>query len=1008
MTRILTCLVFLSTCISTAYSQETFPINGVHDERSRHYAFTNATIHTDYATTIEKATLLIKEGKVVGAGVGITVPKDAVVTDLGGKHIYPSFIDIYSDYGIEELKAPKDDNPRPQMETNKKGAFGWNQSIKPETRGHELFKVNKDKAKELRKLGFGIVSTHQQDGVSRGTATLVTLGDQRDNLTVVKDRSANHLSFKKGVSKQQYPGSLMGSIALIRQTYLDGQWYSKTDEEEHNISLQAWLDNLELPQIFEVRDRLSLLRADKVGDEFEVQYIIKGSGDEYQRISEIKATDAPMIIPVNYPKAYDVEDPYDALNVTLGDMKHWELAPTNAGALEKAEINFAFTTAGLEKKDDFLGNIRKAVKHGLSEETALKALTIVPALFLEISDVAGTLDKSKEANFIITDKSIFDKECKIYQNWIRGHKYELKAYPPTDLKGVYSLEVKSEAPVSLNVKGDAGSSKAEIPVNDSTKIKVKLVQDGKLVSLSYSTEKEGKGEKTSLSGVLKGKNWEGNGTLPSGKWVSWKAVYKGEYKEDDKKDKKKGDDDEKEEEEKDPELGNVVYPFMAYGYETRPANENVLLKNATVWTNESDGKIEGADVLIKGGKISAVGKNLSAGGAKEIDCTGKHITAGIIDEHSHIAISRGVNEWTQSSSAEVSISDVVNSEDVNIYRQLSGGVTAAQLLHGSANPIGGQSGMIKMRWGYSPEEMKIAEADGFIKFALGENVKQSNWGDHNTVRFPQSRMGVEQTFYNYFIRAKEYEARMKDYKPKSKKPGPRRDLELDALLEIINSERFVTCHSYVQSEINMLMHVADSMGFKMNTFTHILEGYKVADKMKAHGVNASTFSDWWAYKYEVIDAIPHNATLMHDMGINVAINSDDAEMGRRLNQEAAKAVKYGGASEEDAFKMVTLNPAKMLHLDEQMGSLKAGKDADVVVWSDHPLSIYAQAEKTFVDGVCLFDLQEDKKMRKEIIRERARLIQKMIKEKKNGGDTQAPNGKHHHHWHCDDIGDYTN
>jgi imidazolonepropionase-like amidohydrolase len=355
-----------------------------------------------------------------------------------------------------------------------------------------------------------------------------------------------------------------------------------------------------------------------------------------------------------------------------------------------------------------------------------------------------------------------------------------------------------------------------------------------------------------------------------------------------------------------------------------------------------------------------------------------------------------VNEGTQSSSSEVRIGDVINSEDINIYRQLAGGVVASQLLHGSANPIGGQSALVKLRWGFEPEKMKISGADGFIKFALGENVKQSNWGDRAVFRYPQTRMGVEQTFYDAFIRAKEYEQQLKT------DATTRRDLELDAVVEILHQKRFITCHSYVQSEINMLMHVADSMGFKVNTFTHILEGYKVADKMKAHGVNASTFADWWAYKFEVMEAIPYNAAILTQMGVNTGINSDDAEMGRRLNQEAAKTIKYGGVSEEEAIKMVTLNPAKMLHLDAKMGSIKAGKDADLVLWSNHPLSIYAKSEMTLVDGMCMYTIDKDKKLREELKRERERIIQKMILAKRNGEKTEKKISKPQDEYHCDD------
>jgi imidazolonepropionase-like amidohydrolase len=451
----------------------------------------------------------------------------------------------------------------------------------------------------------------------------------------------------------------------------------------------------------------------------------------------------------------------------------------------------------------------------------------------------------------------------------------------------------------------------------------------------------------------------------------------------------------------------VIYPFAAYGNETLPEEVNLVFRNATVWTLEGEGKMENADVWVQNGKIRAVGKDLIAEGATEVDATGKHITPGIIDEHSHIALS-GVNEGSHAVTAEVRMYDAVDSEDVDIYRQLSGGVTAAQLLHGSANPVGGQSALVKFRWGSTPEAMRIENADGYIKFALGENVKQSNWGDNVNIRFPQTRMGVEQVYMDAFTRAQEYGAAWKGYeqlgrREKQSATPPRRDLQLDALLEIINSERFITCHSYVQSEINMLMKVAEQFDFRVNTFTHILEGYKVADKMAEHGAGGSTFSDWWAYKYEVREAIPYNAVLMHQAGVTVAINSDDAEMARRLNQEAAKVVKYGGMDEIEALKTVTLNPARLLHVDDRMGSLKVGKDGDVVVWSDHPLSIYARAEMTLIDGKVYFDAEKDREMRENIRAERARLIAKLKGAKKNGATTQRYQKKSKHRWDCEEF-----
>ncbi|MFZ9661500.1 MAG: amidohydrolase, partial [Chitinophagaceae bacterium] len=390
----------------------------------------------------------------------------------------------------------------------------------------------------------------------------------------------------------------------------------------------------------------------------------------------------------------------------------------------------------------------------------------------------------------------------------------------------------------------------------------------------------------------------------------------------------------------------------------------------------------------KAGKIIQVGKDITDPSARIIDGTGKHLTPGLIDEHSHIAAA-SINEGGQSVTSEVRIADNLNPDDINIYRQLSGGLTSSHILHGSANTIGGQTQLIKLRWGGNDDQLKFEGAAPFIKFALGENVKRSSSSMGNT-RFPDTRMGVEQVMADAFTRAKDYEKSLKAAEENNKKKGAtpiviRRDLELDALVEILNSKRFITMHSYVQSEITAALRVAERFGFRINTLTHILEGYKVADKMKAHGANASTFSDWWAYKMEVQDAIPYNAAIMTKVGVNTAINSDDAEMARRLNQEAAKSIKHGGLNQVEALKMVTINPAKMLHVDQRVGSIKAGKDADLVLWSDNPISIYAKAEKTIVDGTVYFDREKDAEMQKKLTTERSRIIQKMIGEKKGGG-----------------------
>ncbi|MEO6538307.1 MAG: amidohydrolase family protein, partial [Ferruginibacter sp.] len=999
------------------------------------YAFTNANIVKDAQTTLRNATLIIKEGKITAVGTGITIPANAVVIDCKGKFIYPSFIDIYSDYGMPVVQRQGGGFnffAAAQITSATKGAYGWNQAIKPEINAAEIFVADDAKAKPLRENGFGAVLTHQKDGIARGTGAVVSLASTKENFDIIKERAAANYSFTKGSSTQSYPQSIMGTIALLRQTFLDAQWYknqpagqSTKPTEGTNLSLQAWNNNLLLPQIFEANDKWNDIRADRIGDEFGVQFIIKAGGNEYQRMAAIAATKASFILPLNFPQAMDVEDPNEARFVSLADLKNWEMAPSNPAAFEKAGINFCITTADLKDSKQFLANLRKAIEYGLSETKALEALTKNPATLLNIYRETGSIETDKLANFIITNGPLFAEKTSILQNWVQGEKYIIKEDGFKTTSGIYNLAIISQNVVK-NYTLDVKNNNSAILTSKDT-LGVKYKSDGKLINISFSPVPGAKKRSTvakdssvnaaavkptlqdtllvkrdsliqantgddqlpeknkpvlantkltgagftepaiRLSGVNYGDIMQGTGVDTEGNMVTWTATFVKESVVKTDSIKKKSI----------PSFGKLTFPNQAYGFTEMPKQETILIKNTTVWTNEKEGIITNTDVLVQNGKITSIGKNLSSASARVIDGTGKNLTPGIIDEHSHIAAS-SINEGGQSVTSEVRIADNIFPDDVNIYRQLSGGVTTSHILHGSANTIGGQTQLIKLRWGADDNELKFKGADPFIKFALGENVKRTPSQNNN--RFPDSRMGVEQVQVDAFTRARDYENALKG--PRGK--YVRRDLELDALVEILNKKRFITCHSYVQSEILQMMNVAERFGFTLNTFTHILEGYKVADKMKAHGANASTFSDWWAYKLEVQDAIPYNATIMHNVGVNVAINSDDAEMARRLNQEAAKSIKYGGMSEEDAFKMVSLNPAIMLHIDKSVGSIKVGKDADLVLWSDNPLSVYAKPEKTIVDGIVYFDLERDIQLRQQIKTERNRIIQKMLGEKKNG------------------------
>lgn len=1023
---LLAALVCCSLFSIPAFAQPTFPENGTADPRHGYYAFTNATIVKDAATTLTNATIVIKDGKITAVGSGLSVPAGAVEVDCKGKYIYPSFIDIYTDYGTPQRQPQTTTGGfaaffTQQAESNVKGPYGWNQAIKSDVDVYKVFSVNDATAKPLREAGFGTVLTHIKDGVARGTGAVVTLATEKENLVIVKEKASANYSFNKGTSTQSYPSSMMGYIALMRQTYLDAAWYkNKPYLEGFNATLQSWNDNQSLPQIFDAGDKWNDLRADRIGDEFGVQYIIKAGQNEYQRIKEMKGTNATFILPLNYPQAQDVEDPNDARFVSLEDMKQWELAPTNPAAFDKAGIPFCLTTADLRTVSLFWTNLRKAMEYGLSEAKAMEALTKTPAMTLGVYDKVGSLDAGKMANFLITNGPIFNEKTNILFNYVQGIKYSVK--DDGNIAGIYDIAITTPAGVEKYTLDVKSTSSATMYAKDTMNSKFSF--DGKQVKLGFAVRERRQrpttqpadttrrtggfpgggfgggrfpgGETTlpvnatRLAGISNGTEWNGTGVDSMGNNLIWTAVFvkATEIKQDSVKKKDA------------PVLGKVTYPFLPFGWdeEHQPKQETILIKNATVWTSEKEGVLQNTDVLLKNGKIAAIGKNLNEPGARIIDGTGKHVSPGIIDEHSHIAAA-SINEGAQSVTSEVRIADNLNPDDINIYRQLSGGVTTSHILHGSANVIGGQTQLIKLRWGVNDDDMKFKGADGFIKFALGENVKRSNFTTTgNNTRYPDTRMGVEQILVDAFTRAKDYKKEWKDYNDakekllKEKKPltglnQPRRDLELDALVEILDNKRFITCHSYVQSEITGLIEVADKMGFKVNTFTHILEGYKVADKMLKHGANASTFSDWWAYKVEVEDAIPYNAAIMVRVGLNVAINSDDAEMARRLNQEAAKTIKYGGLSQEEALDLVTINPAKMLHVNNSVGSLKVGKDADVVVWSDNPLSIYAKSLYTIVDGTIYFDRQHDEQLQKEVDAERTRLVKKMNGEKRSGVPT---------------------
>lgn len=982
--------------LSQVKAQETFPTNGLSDKRPNKYLLKNATVHQQPGVVLEQVSVLIEGEKIIAVGKSIIDTQGSVEIDLKGKHIYPGFIDPNSSYGMPEVKKPSGSNYyNTRFDSDKPGAYAWNEAVKAEVDAAAVFQTDEKKAKLLRDMGFTVGWVNTGDGIVRGTGAVVFFAEGNEQNNILKTNVSRHFSFDKGSSAQSYPISLMGSVALLRQTYLDGEWYaSGGDKLETNLSLAAFNEKKNLPAVFQSKDILDILRADKVGDEFGEQYLFVGNGDEYQRIPELRKTNAKLIIPINFPKPFDMADPLDARGVELKKLRHWDLAPSNPAKLKTAGVEFAITPEGSGK--DFFKNLRKAIANGLSKEDALAAITTNVAKYIGMVDQLGVVKKGAIANLYITDKEIFEEGFVGFETWVNGERYITKDINSPVLATEYKIEMPNDNLLLKTTLSD-GKYKFDLFKNDSVKLKSTVKFENEYLIMSAPVVDSS--AMSQFSGFYMGDgNFKGTGVHPGGESFNWLASASDELAVE-KADPKKA-------EMASGTIAKLTFPFNSYGNEDLPARKNFLIKNATVWTNEKEGVLTNADVLVENGKIKSVGNNLSAPTSYNvIDGTGKHLTSGIIDEHSHIALF-SINE-IQTVSAQVRQTDVIDSEDIDIYRQLAGGVTVSQLLHGSADCIGGQSAIIKLKWGASPSELQIPGSDQFIKFALGENVKRGNSSTRPN-RYPITRMGVEQVYLDAFSQAKDYKKAWAVFAKNRTGVPPRKDLAMEALANILDDKMFITCHSYVQSEINMLMNVADSMGFNVNTFTHILEGYKVADKMKDREIFGSTFSDWWAYKMEVKEAIPYNAALMTKSGVTTAINSDDAEMARRLNQEAAKTMLYGGLSAEEAWKTVTLNPAKMLHLDNRMGSVKAGKDADLVLWNENPLSIYAKPDFTMIEGVIYFDQKiNEEKMNADRIEKNA-LIQAMMASKDKKEPLVRPAKAGNGHIHCDTIMEYDN
>ena len=992
----------------SVFADQTSPVIGLHHKTPTFMAFTNATIYTSPTEKLTNATLVIENGRVSSVKKNGKAPKGASVVDLTGMTVYPGFIDAYSEYGLD-FSYPDNNSRGPVYRIDRVGGNAANGAIHAQMDWSDYFSPNKEDAQKYISNGFTAVQSAKHDGILQGRGLTVSLADGLANELVYNPSTQHFASFNKGSSTQSYPSSLMGSIALLRQTFSDANWYEASkdkkitfegDHIEYNAALEA-IKNIEQQGVFfNTNNEQSLLRAAALLKKFNIKPTLLGSGFEYARIKEIRDLTANIVMPLSFAEKPELGTT-QGLDISLADLRHWERSPHNLAELANNKINLSITSHGVKGKE-FLTNLRLAIKHGLSQQAALTALTINPAKIAGISDKAGQLKSGFNADFIISQGDLF-KDGDIMSVWTRGQAHQLINPVHLAMNGDYQLtSLQTNKPLSLTI--DASSKKLNIAIKQGDQ-KLKVThQEKSSDSVSFVVTENGQAIRYRLWQADNKTDLQGRqiDSQQQSMLVAAKAI-----KPTDKENKKSA-------QESIEYVGKLTWPNRAFGQNELPKSQKVHLKNATIWTSEKSGILKNTDVLIANGEFVKIGKNLSTpSGYQSIDATGKHITAGIIDEHSHIAISRGVNEGSEAITAEVKIGDVVNPDDIQVYRALAGGVTTAQLLHGSANPIGGQAQIIQLKWGESAQNMKLKNAPQSIKLALGENVKQSNWGARFNSRYPQTRMGVEALMKDAFIRTREYKEAQKGYDKLSRrnkrKVAPiRHDYRLETINEILESTRHVHIHSYVQSEILMFLRLAEQFDFKVTTFTHILEGYKLADEMAKHGAGASTFADWWGYKFEVYDAIPQNACLMNQRGVLTSINSDSPDLIRRLNQEAAKSITYCGMSPVDAWNMVTINPAKQLKIAERVGSIKAGKQADFVIWDNDPLSVYAQAQETWIAGRQYFNIETDKAASAAQRIEKSQLINKLIADKSVKTSTTALSASDkmiQPVWHCEDHHD---
>jgi len=953
---------------------QTAPTLGMHDSSPNVHAFTNATIIVAPGETLENATLVVRGGVIEAVGTGVEPPADARVWDMEGKTLYPGFIDPHTQVGMQ--------NPREELD---RGNVSWNVQLRAQLTAEGEYELDGDGSENLRNIGFTAANSVPPLGIFRGQTAVMSLGNGEVSDRVIRPGVAQSVSLNRSWSLGfSYPTSPIGAMAFIRQTLHDTEWYESAhsayeenprglNRPESNAALASLRDAAHgnQPLLFAANSDEEVLRSLRFKGEFSnITPWIRGSGHEYRILDFISTYDVPLILPLSFPDTPEVDSPEDALNRNLSQLRHWYLAPENPARVADAGMLFSFTTDGLENHRDFLPNVRKAVHAGLDPATALSALTINPANLLGIGDTHGTLEEGKAANIVVSNGDLFTRDAKIVDVWVDGERYRVSPEAESDPRGEWAVSANGTIDLqSFTIEGKAGrfSGKAVVGGDEIEFASVTMQDQPRRFRATISGEELEMDGVIRLTASLSGDELFGWAELPGAERMSWSAERTSA-----------GDSDEVEElslPERTLELANIR-PDMEYGRESIPDQPSaVLVRNATIWTMTEQGILEGADLLIRNGEVAEVGMNLSApSGATVIDAEGKHVTPGLIDAHLHSGTD-GVNEIGNAIVPEVRLGDVLNINNIWMYRQIAGGLTTAHVMHGSANPIGGQNQHVKMRWGALSHDLKFEGAPRTVKFALGENPKRVG-----TDRYPETRMGVQHIIEDRFRNARDYQARWNEWNDNPSGIPPRRDFRMEALVDILEEDILVQSHSYRQDEILALMRVAEEFDFTVKAFHHGVEAYKVAPELAEHGAGAVVWSDWSSFKIEAYDATIYNARLLDEAGVLTSLHSDNSQIASRMNWEAAKMV-HAGVDPETAMAMVTINTAKLLGIDDKVGSLEPGKDADFVIWNGDPLSTLTKAEQTWIDGRKYFDLEEDAQLRQEVEEQRSKLIQYILEVK---------------------------